>query len=550
MSTPVFALCDEHVVATARRSPIFAVMSGVDVSDPEPDYGPEGMAAQAARERQTLQELDTLPITGPADQLAADHMRERLNANLASYDAGDWMRSLRAPFGFVQMFRNYVDLIPAGDEDQWRGKVERIAAVPGLVAGWRRCLETGVSKGVVAARRQAVEAAAQAEKYVEAKSFDAVLDQYGDGALRGELAAAVEAVHAEYSALAGYLRNEYAPAASEADGVGLERYKVASRLTLGADIDPLEAYEWGWEELRRIEAEIAAEANRILPGATVEEVVAHLNSAEYVDGEQAYHDWLRETHETALSALDGEHFDIDPRLKNVDVALVHASSAGAPYYTGPTEDLSRPGRTWWPVAGRERFEIWSEATTVFHEGVPGHHLQIGQTKVSGDRLSRFTRTGASISGHAEGWALYAERLADELGWLDGPGRRLGMLKGSAMRAARVVIDIGVHLDLPIPAPESDRHGPRWTFDVASEVLRDRGQLAAHRVRPEVVRYFGWPGQAPSYKLGERAWLAARDEARARLGSRFDLKAWHTAALNLGPVGLETLADKLRAIDTA
>jgi uncharacterized protein (DUF885 family) len=120
-----------------------------------------------------------------------------------------------------------------------------------------------------------------------------------------------------------------------------------------------------------------------------------------------------------------------------------------------------------------------------------------------------------------------------------------MLKGSALRAARVVIDIGLHLDLPLPPAEAERHGPRWTFEVATEVLRERGRIATHRLHPEVVRYCGWPAQATAYKLGERAWLAARDEARSRLGAGFDLKRWHTAALGLGPIQLDDLATALR-----
>jgi uncharacterized protein (DUF885 family) len=190
--------------------------------------------------------------------------------------------------------------------------------------------------------------------------------------------------------------------------------------------------------------------------------------------------------------------------------------------------------------------VWAEQTTVFHEGVPGHHLQLGQARVLGDRLSRHQRI-SGVSGHSEGWALYAERLADELGWFDTPGRRLGMLKASALRAARVVIDLGLHLDLPLPPAEARRHGPQWTFAVATEVLRDRGRIAAHRLHPEVVRYCGWPAQATAYKLGERAWLAARDEAMTRLGAGFDLKRWHTGALALGPVELDALPAALRTV---
>ena len=161
--------------------------------------------------------------------------------------------------------------------------------------------------------------------------------------------------------------------------------------------------------------------------------------------------------------------------------------------------------------------------------------------MAGDRLSRYAKC-VFVSGHGEGWALYAERLADELGWFGEPGTRLGMLSGSALRAARVVIDIGVHLDLPLP------DGSRWTFERACEVLRERGRAEPHRVHPEVVRYLGWPGQAISYKLGERGWLAAREQAMRRPGpGEFDLKRWHTAALSLGPIGLDGLTEALARI---
>ncbi|HLV59080.1 MAG TPA: DUF885 domain-containing protein [Natronosporangium sp.] len=543
--TPIFDLCDRYVQRACELDPVMATMRGVagDFA-PGTDYSPDGHSARAQLIRDTLAELATLTPTGDTDRLAADHLRERLEAELALHDLGEHLRSVRAPFGLLQTLRNNVDLMPRGDDEQWRAVVARVAAVPQMLRSWRASLAAGADRGLVAARRQAVEAAAQAQRYADAASFDQVVTAYGDGPLRDELAAAAAAAHAAYAETADWLRREYAPRAAEADGVGPDRYAAASRLSLGDTIDPVEAYHWGWEELRRIEREMDAEADRVRPGATVDEAVAYLDRTDVVTGVDAYRGWLQERHDEAISRLHGVHFDIPAPLRTVDVVTVEDSSAGAAYYTPPSEDLSRPGRTWWPVGDRERFAVWSELTTVFHEGVPGHHLQLGQLRVLGESLSRFSRL-TGVSGHSEGWALYAERLSDELGWFATPGQRLGMLTASALRAARVVIDIGVHLDLPLPDDEAARHGPRWTFETACEVLRQRGRLAEHRVRPEVVRYFGWPAQAISYKLGERAWLAARAEAQARQGVDFDLKRWHTAALALGPVGLATLADALR-----
>ncbi|MGV9777585.1 DUF885 domain-containing protein [Streptosporangium sp. NPDC003464] len=542
MTSPIFALCDEYVTRSAALDPVGAGASGIDIEfAPATDYGPDGIAARAALISETLGRLTPLRPQGEADVRAAAHLRERLEAELAWYEIGEPFRAVQAPFGLITDLRDSVDLLPHGSDDEWRNVAARLAAVPEMLDGWRASLAAGLAQGMSAARRQALELAVQTELFASDGTHQAFVTSYGDGPVREELERGAAAAHAAYAEATRYLREEYAPRAAEDDPVGAERYAVGARLNLGADIDLVEAYEWGWAELSRIEAELSAEAQRVRPGASVEEATTILNETQYVDGLDAYRGWLQERHDQAVEQLHGTHFDIAEPLRRVDVTLALGSTSGAAYYTSPSEDLSRPGRTWWPVGGdRGRFETWSELTTVFHEGVPGHHLQLGATRVAGDSLSRFGRN-SWVSGHGEGWALYAERLADELGWFTEPGTRLGMLGASALRAARVVIDIGVHLDLPLP------DGSKWTFERACEVLRDQGRCEPHRVHAEVVRYFGWPGQAPSYKLGERAWLAAREEARQRLGADFDLRRWHTSALELGPVGLSGLAEALRRI---
>lgn len=549
MANPIFELCDEYVTRAAVLDPVWATHRGVGgPAGAGTDYGPEGQAARAGLIRTTLGRLAGLEPSTEDERVAAEHLRERLGAELDWYDAGEALRLVRAPFGPLSSIRDSVELLPRGSAQEWQAVLARLSAVPDMLASWRAGIALGMDRGLVAARRQALESAAQADRYAglreSSAAYATLVETYREGPLRAELAAAADAAHAAYAQTARYLREEYAPKAAEHDAVGPERHAIARRLILGADPDPVEAYEWAWAELHRIEDEMAAEADRVRSGAGVAEAIAILDETEYVAGVDAYQVWLQEQHDQAISRLDGVHFEIAPQLRRVDATLAIGSSAGSAYYTPPSEDFSRPGRTWWPLGGRARFGVWAELTTVFHEGVPGHHLQLGQARVVGDRLSRFGRV-SGVSGHAEGWALYAERLADELGWFATPGQRLGMLKASALRAARVVIDIGVHLDLPLPAAEARRHGPRWTFEVATEVLRERGRIAAHRLHPEVVRYCGWPAQATAYKLGERIWLAARDEARQRLGAAFDLKQWHTRALSLGPIALARLPEALR-----
>lgn len=534
----IFELSDEFIDRSAALLPLHALYWGIPGHEGRAsDLSPAGERARAELRRDTLDRLDRLTPDGRADELAARHLRERLSAEQAAYETGEYQRELVAGYGVPRLVRNAPELLPRNSAADWEVIAATLRSMPETLASWRESLEAGARAGRVAARRQALGVAEQAERYAE-DPYRELVAAYGNGPLALELSTLGHRAAGAYRQLAAYLRDEYAPVAGEVDGVGRERYLVAARLRLGARIDPREAYDWAWEELRRIEAEMVREAATV--GGSVPEAVALLDESDCVDGPEAYLDWLQRKHDEAIAELDGRHFDIDPAIRTVTARLVPRASAA--YYVGPSEDLTRPGITWWPVNGRSRFALWPDLTTVFHEGVPGHHLQIGTARASGARLTRFARL-SGVSGNLEGWALYAERLADELGWVDTPGRRLGMLLGSALRAARVVIDIGVHAGLPVPDREVERYGSRWTFESALEMLATRAFLPEHRLHGEAMRYFGWPAQASCYKLGERAWLAARETARNRPG--FDLKAWHTAVLKLGPIGLDNLTTVLR-----
>jgi uncharacterized protein (DUF885 family) len=153
---------------------------------------------------------------------------------------------------------------------------------------------------------------------------------------------------------------------------------------------------------------------------------------------------------------------------------------------------------WWSVPeGVESFNTWRETTTVYHEGVPGHHLQVAQATYNRAELNSWRRNLSFTSGHGEGWALYAERLMQELGYLDDLGDQLGMLDGQRMRAARVVLDIGVHLG----KPQLDGNG-KWNHDYAREFMGKNVHMEPSFIDFEVNRYLGWPGQ--STKLQNRS----------------------------------------------
>jgi uncharacterized protein (DUF885 family) len=277
-------------------------------------------------------------------------------------------------------------------------------------------------------------------------------------------------------------------------------------------------------------------ARDIKPGATVEEAIAFLDDdpARKLDGTEALREWMQGLSDRAVDALAASHFDIPEPVRRLECRIA-PSHSGVIYYTPPSDDFSRPGRMWWSVPkGETAFNTWRETTTVYHEGVPGHHLQLA-TAVYNTALLNTWRRVSFVSGNAEGWALYAERLMEELGYLDDPADRLGMLDGQRMRAARVVLDIGVHLGKQRP----DGQGA-WDADYALEFMRRHVHMSDPVIRFEVNRYLGWPGQAPSYKVGQRIWEQIRDQVREREGADWDVKAFHKRALDIGGVGLDTL----------
>jgi uncharacterized protein (DUF885 family) len=553
----VFEISDRYVEQLAALDPVGATRSGVPGHDDEmTDYSPDGVDARALLARDTLAALEQAPRADDRDRRAADVMAERLRVGLDQYAAGERFRDLRVIGSPVQGIRDCFDLMAFDTREDWETAAARMERVPEGIASLELTLREGMSRGVVSARRQALACAQQAATWGgETEGTDpffvALVDKYsaiklGNGALETRLEHAAQAATAAYGRLARFLRDDYAPVASTHDPVGEERYTLFARAFLGLQPDLQETYEWGWEELGRIEHAMREVGERILPGVPLNEVIEHLESApeRVIDGVDEFRNWNQELIDRTIAELDGTHFDIAPPLHRCEAMIAPAGGAAAMYYTGPSEDFSRPGRTWYPTLGKTRFPLWREVSTCYHEAVPGHHLQVAQTRHLGDALSRYQRVYGFVSGHGEGWALYAERLMGELGYLDDPAFELGMLSAQAMRAVRVVVDIGMHLELPIPPHERYHPDERWTPELALPFVIERSMFPPDFMRSEVDRYLGWPGQAISYKVGERVWLDARAAAKQRHGADFDLKAFHMYALDLGGMGLAPLQAEL------
>ncbi|MDR6507379.1 DUF885 domain-containing protein [Arthrobacter oryzae] len=543
--TAIDAVADAYTDTLIRLDPSLATTLGVPGSETEfQDFSPAGIEEFITAAKDALSALDGLEPADDVDAVTLDAMRERLGLQLEIHESGWDTADLNNISSPAQDIRAIFDLMPTESAEHWEHIAGRAHSVPGAIDGYIESLRSAKEQGKVSAARQVSIVIEQGTKYAAEDGFFANMAagaKTTEGPLSAELQARLDdgaaAARAAYTKLADFLSTELLPVAPAKDAVGRDRYALASREFLGATVDLDETYAWGVQELERLIAEQERVAAEIRPGASVEEAKEILNSdpARQLQGTDALKAWMQRLSDRAVADLAGVHFEIPDIMKTLE-CLIAPTDEGGIYYTGPSDDFTRPGRMWWSVpAGEDTFTTWAETTTVFHEGVPGHHLQIATAIYRRELLNKWRRNVCWTSGHGEGWALYAEKLMQELGYLKDPGDHMGMLDMQRMRAARVVFDIGVHLELEVP----QRWGSgTWTPDKGYDFLKENLAISEGQLNFEFARYLGWPGQAPSYKVGQRLWEQIRADLEARPG--FDLKEFHTKALNIGSVGLDTL----------
>ncbi|MEU0408525.1 DUF885 domain-containing protein [Streptomyces griseorubiginosus] len=549
-------VADAYVDELIALDPITGTYLGVKESSSKlPDTSPAGQEALAELARATLAKLDEAERQPGADRdierRCGRLLRERLTAELAVHEADEGLRAVGNLSTPPHSIRDAFTLTPNQTDEDWAAIAERLRAVPAAFAGYRESLTLGLERKLYAAPRPTATFVEQLTEWADTdgngRGWFEDFAAAGPESLRTELDEAARIATGAVVELRDWMRDVYAPAIEGAPNtVGRERYARWARYFNGTDLDLDEAYAYGWSEYHRLLGEMKQEAEKILPGAETPWVaLAHLDEhGKHIDGVDEVRDWLQGLMDQAIDSLDGTHFELAERVRKVESCIAPPGGAAAPYYTAPSPDFSRPGRTWLPTMGQTRFPVYDLVSTWYHEGVPGHHLQLAQWTHVAENLSRYQASVGGVSANAEGWALYAERLMDELGFLTDPEQRLGYLDAQMMRAARVIVDIGMHLELEIPADSPFHPGERWTPELAQEFFGSHSSRPADFVESELTRYLTIPGQAIGYKLGERAWLLGREKARERHGEAFDLKAWHMAALSQGSLGLDDLVDEL------
>ena len=543
--TPIFRLSDEYITEATKLSPIAATFLGIPGYDDKlDDFSLEGSKKKPELIRETLRKLANIPAHNEDDRIAASVMHERLSSELALYDSYEAQLVCAVIASPAINIRQVFEVMPHESAADFANFTARFIAVKGAHDSWKSSLSDLAKMGKRVPKRQIKGVADQLKAFSQG-AYAGIAKRIDPDHNYPELHAAAVSADASAGELGEWMRSSYLPDAVEEDGLGAARYSVWARHFTGADLDLRNTYEWGLQDLERINKRMWEVAAQIKPGAkSLAEVAEYLDSdPKYiVKGSDVLIEMLKEFTDEATTQMDGVYFDIDERIKFCDARLAPEGSAAAPYYQSPSEDLSRPGITWFPTQGKNVFNWWRIPTMWYHEAVPGHHLQSATVIIEKDHLTRFQRTEAWTSGHGEGWALYAERLMDELGAFKDPGLEMGHLSAQAWRAVRVVVDIGMHVGY------EDPDGKVWNYDSAVQLLMTHALLEESFAKSEIDRYLGIGGQAISYKVGERVWLRAREDAKKRIGDRFSLKKFHAFALRLGPMGLDPFEEELSKWD--
>lgn len=550
MVDDIYALCDALVDETAALSPVTATMAGIKGYDHLwDDFSTEGCEEQRRVAQDQLARVRAAEVgDDPWGSLAAEIAAAAIADELARFDTDEHLRDLNSLASTLQHVRDVFDHMGKESREDWEAVVSRLEGLPAALDAYGRRLEDGRQRGLAVARRQAVEGVRQARHAAGPESTLLRLAgewqaaAIGDGELGLRVEEGIAGARAALGALGDYLEADYLPSAREEDGVGEERYGRLARRFLGSSPDLRATYDWGWAEVQRLLGRMRETAEAIRPGASLPDVLRLLQEdpARAAASPAEFRDLMQEKQAAALADLEGVHFDVPEPIRRVDVKLAPPGGALGAFYVGPSEDFSRPGTVWFAIGELKVVPLFDQVSTAYHEGFPGHHLQNGIQLTSAARLSRFQKLLVWYPGSGEGWALYAEDLMEELGYLEKPDYLMGKLASEMLRACRVVIDIGSHLGLTIPGGQPFHPGEQWTFEAGVEMLTDYAAQSPDVARSEMTRYLGWPGQAIAYKVGQQAIRDMRAEIQRRQGAGFDRKAFHARVLEIGSVGLDVL----------
>ena len=544
--TPVNALADRFWEWFLETQPLWATFLGDERwNDRWDDPSPAGREREESSLRQLLADADTLdgPDLETEDRITLDMLRVVADLRLAHLEHKVWQLDQVDQLAGPQNLPGELARFQRIDTpDRLDALITRLDAYPAYIDMIRANIEEGVREGRTAAAPVIERTITQVRRALETPVDESpllVAHADADEATRALISAAIERnVRPAMSALLETL-NTYAPHARAGDGIcwlpdgdALYRYNVLASTTLNED--PQALHDYGLSQIEEIDRERLAIA-RDLEYPDIAALRIHLDEdpLNHASEPRQLVDLARAQIEKA-AAIAPRYFGRLPRAEcEVRAVEPHQEREAPPaFYFPPAPDGSRPGIYFINTFDPSSRPLHRLASTTYHEAVPGHHFQITiETELQG--LPAFRRLGSRLTGAAypEGWGLYSERLADEMGLLEDPRERFGMLDAQAWRAARLVVDTGMHAF-------------RWDRQRSVDFLRSAAGLTLLEAETETDRYISWPGQALSYKTGQRAIESLRRQIEARDSARFDLKAFHDAVLGHGSLPLATLTREL------
>ena len=493
--------------------------------------------------RAELAQIDRAALGDSPAGLAYDIAKETLEARAQYRVCRAELWFIRPLSGVLPRLADLAQAQPVGTPDLRAQTLARFSLVPGVIDTHIANLREGMRLGYLQAEVNVRQVMEQAERLAgaapEASPFFSPAERDGDPELQTKMKELIlQQIDPAIRKYHAFLETEYLPRARKAFGVsanpgGEACYRAAIRLSTTLPLEPREVHDAGLAELARIEAEMKALSDKSFGGTDL----ATLRARFMTDPQYRHHDaelvmkQAKDSIARAKAVLPQAFGLLPPADVIVEPIPKFQERTAAAHYLRAALDGSRPGTYRIRLYQPEEQTVVTGESTAFHETIPGHHLQvnIATTRKDNPRAAQFLFN----SGFGEGWALYAERLADELHLYSDDASRFGMLSNAAWRACRLVIDTGIHAF-------------GWDRERAIQFLLDHATLPRSQAAQEVDRYISMPGQATAYMIGYLEIDRLRMEAEKALGPRFDLRKFHDAVLGGGTVPLPVLRKRVEA----
>ncbi len=543
----LLSLFDEQWQYTLRTNPEWATMLGDNrYNDRLSDESPEFFQSELEQERKFLARFEAIDPAGFSrqDTLSRELMIRELRQEIEGAQFKPWEMPVNQMNGMHLELADMVALIPFNSVTDYDNYLARLRQIPHafdqVTANMRQGLRDGLMPPRYLLEKVSAEADDVASKSGEnspfakpVKEFPSSVPAADQKRLRDAVLAAVsDQIIPAYERFAAFVRDDYAPHGRLDPGVwslpdGAARYRFAIRRMTTTDRTPEEIHALGLKQIDEIEAEMLAVAHKLgfKDLASLNDHIKNERRFYATSGQQVldlYTNYARGM-EPELPKLFG-HLP-KSKLTVIPMEASRSKNAVPADYTDGAADGSRPGHInvneWDP----EHRLILNIEAIAYHEGIPGHHLQLSLAQEM-QNLPEFRRH-AGYTAFVEGWALYAERLGKEVGHYQDPYSDYGRLENEMWRAIRLVIDTGVH----------EKH---WSRDQMVAYFHRYTAMDEPNIQSEVDRYIAWPGQALAYKLGQLEILKLREEARQKLGNKFDIRSFHDEVLGNGALPLDVL----------